>query len=98
MDSGSPARFPGTRNEHQPNFGGRLINENANRKNGAVVMSANIVHFSLPVKLRAKSLGLSNSAPKEIEDSSLRKFGGVNTAILLRSASDGQCSTGRSRL
>lgn len=97
MDSGSPARFPGTRNEHQPNFGGRLINENANRKNGAVVMSANIVHFSLPVKLRAKSLGLSNSAPKEIEDSSLRKFGGVNT-ILLRSASDGQCSTGRSRL
>ena len=47
MDSGNPARFPGTRNEHQPNFGGRPINGNTNGKNGAVVMSGNMVRFSL---------------------------------------------------
>jgi hypothetical protein len=73
MDSGNPARFPGTRNEHQPNFGGRPINGNTDGKNGAAVMAANLVRFAL-------------------------NFGGMNTAILVRLASDGQCSTGRSRL
>jgi hypothetical protein len=87
---------------------------NTNRKNGAVVMSANTVRVSSGLKLWAEIPEVEQFRPEselwgyvvrkrrdrteEVEDRSPRKSGSVNCAIILRLASDRQRSTERSRL
>jgi hypothetical protein len=98
MDSGNPVRFPGARNEFEPNFGRRPINGDTNREEERCRGVNECGAFVFAVEVVSEVLGVEQFRPKEVDDRSLMKFGSVNTKILLRLASDTQRSTRRSRL
>jgi hypothetical protein len=99
MDSGNPVRFPGTRDEYQPSFGGRPINANTNRKEERCRDVNECGGFVFAVEVVSEVLGVEQFRPEdEVDDRSLMQFGSVNTTILLRLASYTQRSTRRSRL